>query len=179
MKYGLSVISLVVVLFLTACGGNSEEAPTQQQQEQQQQEEQQQAQEQSTDASVAEITIESNDMMKFNTSILEVTEGQTVKLTLKHVGEMEKKAMGHNWVLLKKGVDKDTFAGAAIAAADNDYIPADRMDDIIAHTKMLGGGESDTIEFEAPAVGDYQFLCTFPGHVALMNGSLVVKAATE
>lgn len=173
MKYLSSIISLVVVLFLTACGGGEETATQQETQQTQQQTEQQQV----TDASVAEVTIEGNDMMQFDLKTIEVTAGQTVKLTLKHVGEMKKEAMGHNWVLLKEGVDKDAFAAAAINAADDDYIPADKTEEIVAYTKTLGGGESDTIEFEAPAAGTYEYICSFPGHFAMMNGTFVVKAA--
>ena len=55
------------------------------------------------------------------------------------------------------------------------YIPPDALDQIIAHTKLLGPGETDTIEFDAPGPGSYPFLCTFPGHVALMSGTLVVQ----
>ena len=124
---------------------------------------------------VAEVVIEGNDQMKFNTSLIEVSEGQTVKLTLKHVGTMAKAAMGHNWVLLNSGVDKADFAAAAISAKDNDYIPADRAGDIIAHTQTIGGGEEVTIEFEAPAKGSYEFICSFPGHYGMMNGKFVVK----
>lgn len=174
MKYILSVTSLIVVLLLTACGG---ETTTTQEKTEQNQTEQNQTQQEPQDASVVEITIEGNDMMQFDLKTIEVTEGQTVKLTLKHVGELKKEAMGHNWVLLKEGIDKNVFATAAISAADNDYIPTDKADEIIAHTKTLGGGESDTIEFEAPAAGSYEYVCSFPGHVAMMNGTFVVKTA--
>ncbi len=124
---------------------------------------------------IAEVVIEGNDQMKFNTDLIEVHEGQTVKLTLKHVGTMAKAAMGHNWVLLNSGVDKADFASAAISAKDNDYIPADKAGDVIAHTQTIGGGEEVTIEFEAPAKGSYEFICSFPGHYGMMSGKFVVK----
>ena len=38
-------------------------------------------------------------------------------------------------------------------------------------------GESDTVTFDAPAEpGAYPYLCSFPGHFALMQGVLTVKA---
>lgn len=83
--------------------------------------------------------------------------------------------MGHNWVLLKEGVDLAAFGQKSATAMDNDYIPASEEGSIIAHTKMLGGGESDTIEFTAPAKGSYEYLCSFPGHYALMRGVLIVE----
>ena len=126
---------------------------------------------------VVELTIEGNDQMQYDKKTLEVVEGQTVKLTLSHVGKMNAQAMGHNWVLLKSGMDKAEFATKSIGAVNDGYIAPDYADQVIAHTKMLGGGESETIEFKAPAAGTYDFLCSFPGHYALMNGQFIVKAA--
>lgn len=127
------------------------------------------------DSKEAVVTIEGNDQMKFNKKEIRVKAGQKVKLTLKHVGKMDKNVMGHNWALLVKDADMAEIGQAAAEAADNDYIPADMTDQFIVHTKMLGGGESDTIEFEAPAPGTYTFMCTFPGHYALMNGKFIVE----
>src|SRR5690554_6430729 len=57
------------------------------------------------DQKVLELTIEGNDRMQFDLKEMKVKAGTTVKLTLKHVGEMTKQQMGHNWVLLKQGTD--------------------------------------------------------------------------
>ena len=46
---------------------------------------------------------------------------------------------------------------------------------VLANTKVVGGGEKDTIEFTAPAPGTYDYICTFPGHYAIMKGKLVVQ----
>lgn len=130
----------------------------------------------SNDSKEAVITIEGNDQMKYNKSEIRVKAGQKVKLTLKHVGKMDKKVMGHNWALLTQDADMAEIGQAAAEAADTDYIPADMKDKFIVHTKMLGGGESDTIEFDAPTTpGTYTFMCTFPGHYALMNGKFIVE----
>ncbi len=130
----------------------------------------------STDSKEGVIVIEGNDQMKFNKTEIRVKAGQKVKLTLKHVGKMDKAVMGHNWALLTKDADVATVGNAAATAADNDYIPADMADKFIAHTKMIGGGESDTIEFDAPTEpGTYTFMCTFPGHYALMKGQFIVE----
>ena len=124
---------------------------------------------------VVELVLEGNDQMQFNLKELRVKEGQTVRLTLNHVGTMAKNAMGHNFVLLKEGVDLADFGQKAATAMETDYIPTSEEGNIIVHTKMLGGGESDTIEFEAPAKGTYEFLCSFPGHYALMRGVFIVE----
>jgi azurin len=40
----------------------------------------------------------------------------------------------------------------------------------------LGPGEVEVIKFKAPAKpGIHQFVCTFPGHYAMMRGVMVVK----
>ena len=121
-----------------------------------------------------EVTIESNDQMRFNLSEIKVKEGQTVVLTLKHVGKLPKAAMGHNWVLLKQDVQMGTFAQEAVKAKDTGYVPAESKDIIVA-TELIGGGEETTIEFKAPAKGEYTFICSFPGHYALMNGKFIVE----
>lgn len=125
------------------------------------------------------LEITSNDQMTFNKRALRTKAGTVVVLTLKHVGKMPKTAMGHNWVLLEQGVDMANFAQEAMKAKDNDYIPPGLTGDIIAHTKLLGGGESDTIIFNAPPIGNYTFLCSFPGHYVVMNGKFIVEKAVS
>ena len=120
-----------------------------------------------------EIIIEGNDQMKFNLSEINAKAGDTVVLTLKHVGKLPKAAMGHNWVLLAKGTDVGTFAGKAMRARETEYIP--EGDEIIVHTALIGGGEETTIEFVVPEAGEYDFICSFPGHFSLMKGKFIVK----
>lgn len=129
----------------------------------------------SADNTVLEITIKGGDDMKFDKTTLKATAGQKIKLTLVHSGKLPKASMGHNFVLLKNGVNETDFATKALAAKDNDYIPAGSSGDIIAYTDLVGGGESTTIEFTAPARGAYSYICTFPGHSALMKGKLLVQ----
>lgn len=121
------------------------------------------------------LVIEGNDQMQFNKKELKAVAGKPIKLTLKHVGKIPKEAMGHNLVILQEGTDEAAFAAKAITAKDTDYIPASEKASIIAHTKLLGGGEEDTIEFTIDKKGTYNFLCTFPGHVAMMKGVLIVE----
>ena len=82
--------------------------------------------------------------------------------------------MGHNFVLLKPGVKINDFAQKAVDAKENDYIP-ENTDDLIVHTELIGGGEQTTITFDAPEKGVYDFICSFPGHVALMQGKFIVE----
>ena len=120
------------------------------------------------------ITLNGNDKMQYDLSEIDVYEGQTVVLTLNHTGTMPMASMGHNFVLLKNGTDLEKFEASAAKAQKDGYIPADTSE-IIAHTKLLGGGESDTITFQAPEKGTYDFLCSFPGHYSMMKGKFNVK----
>lgn len=126
---------------------------------------------------VATIELTANDSMKFNQTSFEVKPGQEVKLTFTNLGTMPKQAMGHNVVILKKGVDAKAYANAAIAAAATEYIPAALADQVIAHTKLLGPKQSDEITFKMPTEpGEYVFLCSFPAHYLTgMHGVIVVK----
>mgnify|MGYP003752471397 CR=1 FL=1 len=36
-------------------------------------------------------------------------------------------------------------------------------------------GETVTLEFQAPAKGNYEFFCSYPGHADMMKGYLFVK----
>ena len=50
------------------------------------------------------------------------------------------------------------------------------MRDILHATKHLDKGETQEIEFTAPATaGDYPFVCTFRGHATIMRGVMHVK----
>lgn len=121
------------------------------------------------------VTITGSDAMQFDKKEIKVKAGAKIKLTLVHSGKLAKTAMGHNFVLLKAGTDVADFGSKAAAARDNEYIPASEESKIIAHTKLIGGGEKTTIEFTAPKKGSYTYICSFPGHYALMKGTLIAQ----
>lgn len=117
-----------------------------------------------------------NDRMQFSLTEFSVTSGQPVRIIFENTGKMPKAAMGHNVVVLKEGVDANAYAVAASKVRETDFIPASEADSVIAHTKLLGPGEKDTIEFVAPAPGDYVYLCSFPAHCfAGMRGVMRVE----
>jgi len=127
-------------------------------------------------AKVCTLTIEGTDTMQYTkTSLTVAADCVEIKLTLKHNGKLPKAAMGHNWVLTKTA-DMDAIVKASIAAGPTkDYLVSGDPK-IIAHTKLLSGGESDTITFKASLLtkgGDYTFFCSFPGHAGLMKGKLI------
>jgi azurin len=113
------------------------------------------------------------DTMEYDKTLLEAKAGETVKLTMKN--RATSPAMIHNWVLIQPGSTDKVVMSALQAGQAKNYLP-DGNPDVIAHTKLLNPGESDTIEFKAPATpGDYPFICTYPGHFAVMKGILRVK----
>ena len=170
MKKQFKNAALVVVsmLVLSACGGETKQAET-------------------TEATVATeetvqtpatgttLEIEANDQMQFNLKELKAVAGQEITLVLKNVGKMDKTVMGHNLIILKQGTDVAEYAKKAMGAKDTDYVPASESESVIAHTKLTGGGETDTITFTVTEKGTYDFICSFPGHYALMKGKLIVE----
>ena len=173
MKKTILAISTVAFLF-AACGGPSEEATTSETPATTEAPAETPAETPEPASAEAVVTLNAGDDMKYDISEINVKEGQTVKLTLHHVGKMPVTAMGHNFVLLASGASLEDFAKEAINAKDNDYIPKAKEKDVIAHTKTIGGGESVEISFPAPAKGTYDFLCSFPGHSAMMKGKFIV-----
>lgn len=122
--------------------------------------------------------IEGNDAMQFNVSSIVVPAScKDFKITLKHTGKMPVTAMGHDVVIAKeadmKAVDAD---GIAAGAAEGYVKPGD--DRVIAHTKLIGGGETTSVSFPVSKIqgdGPFSFFCSFPGHSALMKGSISVE----
>ncbi len=122
-----------------------------------------------------ELALNGNDMMQFDVKEFTVNAGDKVVLTFNNVGELPIESMGHNVVVLKPGTDVSAFGGEAIKAVGNDYIPLTFKSSIIAHTRLLGPGESDVIEFVLDTPGEYPYLCSFPGHYGVMQGKIIVK----
>ncbi|HET7663929.1 MAG TPA: azurin [Rhodanobacteraceae bacterium] len=122
-------------------------------------------------------TIEGNDMMQYDKSEIVVPKScSTFTVTLKHTGKLPRAAMGHDWVLTTKANEKAVLADAAKAGLANGYLkPGDKR--VIAHTKLIGGGESDSVTFKTSALknGPFVFFCSFPGHETMMHGTLTVK----
>jgi azurin len=119
------------------------------------------------------LEIAGNDQMQYDKKDLAVPATcKQVTLTLKHTGQLPAAAMGHDWVLVNTP-DLTAVANAGMGAglASNYVAPGDKR--VLAATKVVGGGQSDTITFSTASLkagGDYSFLCTFPGHNALMRG---------
>jgi azurin len=189
MKF-INILAAFSLILFIGCGGGSEE--------QQETETTTEAQETEMASDVRTIDIIGIDQMKFaiededqegitlgdpvgadNLPKLEsisVEPGEEFRIRLTTRSSLPATAMAHNWVLLTMGADGQAFSTAAAQAKDNEYIPADMTDQIIAHTDLAAGGETVEITLTAPEEsGNYEFLCSFPGHYAAsMKGTLVV-----
>lgn len=89
-------------------------------------------------------------------------------------------AIPHNLVFVSPGTLQEVAIAVQAQAPDQldekgrAYVPKNDKR-ILAATKLLEAGKSETLRIEAPTEeGVYQFVCTFPGHWSVMNGELVV-----
>ena len=129
-------------------------------------------------AAIAEITIKPDlaNPLAYDTKEFKVKAGQKVKLTFNNTHPAVPQP--HNIVIAKPG-SKDKLLGLAMAMAAapdgmaKGFIP--ESPDILFHTKLLQPNTSETLEFTAPAAGEYPYLCTFPGHGIIMNGMMKVE----
>jgi azurin len=160
MKTHLLAVTVLVALVTSGCGQKDAAAPSA-----------------SAPAGPRTIEITAGDMMKYDVTAIEARPGEDLKVVLTNNGTQPKEVMGHNWVLLKAGVDVAAFDAAALNSRDTNYIPAALGDEIIAHIDLLGPRKSGEVAFKAPAApGEYPFLCTFPAHYQTgMKGVLTVK----
>lgn len=111
--------------------------------------------------------------LKFDTALLTVKAGDKIRLVFRNTDDML-----HNFVLAAPG-RADAVGNAALELGlegpSKNYVPD--TDDVLYHTALVSPGGSDTIFFSAPETpGDYDYLCSFPGHAMSMRGILRVEA---
>lgn len=122
------------------------------------------------------IKLDAHDNMTFTGGdFFKTTAKSEITLTLNNVGQLPKESMGHNVVVLMPGTNHAEFGGEAFKAKAEDYIPATFASSIVAHTKLLGPGESDQIKFKVEKAGKYTYVCSFPGHWGTMHGVILVE----
>lgn len=128
-------------------------------------------------AATCEQTIEGNDAMQFNLKTMTVDPSCTeFTVTLRHTGKLPRNAMGHNWVLTTQADMQAVATAAASAGLDKDYVPPGDAR-VLAHTKIIGGGETTAVTFDVAklkAGETYTYFCSFPGHWAIMKGTLTL-----
>lgn len=124
------------------------------------------------------LSIDANDAMQFSTRQLTVPAScAEVELTLHQVGKQPRAVMGHNWVLTRAR-DATSVANLGMAAGlEKGYLPAGDAR-VIAATRLVGGGESDSVKFSTANLkpeDEYTFFCSAPGHIAMMKGRFTVR----
>lgn len=122
-------------------------------------------------------SIEGSDAMQFNVGSITVPAScSEFTINLKHAGQLPVAAMGHN-VVVAQASDREAIATDGMAAGvDGNYVKADDAR-VIAHTKLVGGGGTTSVTFPVSRIkgaGPYQFFCSFPGHSAVMKGTIQV-----
>jgi uncharacterized cupredoxin-like copper-binding protein/glucose/arabinose dehydrogenase len=110
--------------------------------------------------------------LKYDQTLLTVKAGSRIRLVFRNSDDML-----HNFVLAAPGKGESVGAAALALGVDGaakNYVPDSA--DVLFHTALVLPEGSDTIYFTAPATpGDYDYLCSFPGHSALMKGILRVE----
>jgi azurin len=121
--------------------------------------------------------IEGTDGMQFDVGSIAIPAScSKFTITLKHTGTMPVAAMGHNVVIATSGDMAGVLADGIGAGVANDYVkPGDTR--VVAHTKLVGGGQSTSVSFDTAKLkdgGPYEFFCSFPGHATVMKGPISV-----
>ena len=107
--------------------------------------------------------------LKYNLNNFSVKAGSKVKITF-----LNPDVIPHNLLIVEPG-SRAEIGNQAIAMGADAVKKAPKNSKILHGTKMLEAGQKETLEFTAPSKpGDYEFICTFPGHWAVMNGIMKV-----
>lgn len=120
------------------------------------------------------VRIEADKNLTYVQRTLRVKAGANVKLRFTNPDDVP-----HNWVLVKPGALERVgqMANRLIAEPDaalRQYVP--KTDDVLAYTDIVPPHGDFAIYFQAPtAPGRYPYLCSFPGHWMVMNGTLIVE----
>jgi glucose/arabinose dehydrogenase/azurin len=114
------------------------------------------------------------EQMRYDTPRVVVQPGKAFKFIIENADFMP-----HNLVVVKPGIrEKIGIATANMRPDELDgrgrpYLP--KGIPTLAATKLIESGQRATLEMTAPEQeGDYEYVCTYPGHWTLMYGTLVV-----
>ena len=123
---------------------------------------------------VFEIHIQTlKEQMRYDRTKFIVTPGLKVRLVFSNPD-----AMDHNLLMVEPSAAPRVALAAAKMEVTGDgvekqWIP--ESEEILFASNMLSHDQSQAIEFTAPdKIGDYEYICTFPGHWQLMRGVMVV-----
>lgn len=124
------------------------------------------------------VTVDSNDAMKFDKSEIIVDKScKEFTVNLTHSGKLAKNVMGHNIVITKTDDARAAATDAIASGLNNQYVKPDD-NRVIAFTDIIGGGEKTSVTFSVDKLNadeEYTFFCSFPGHISLMKGTVILK----
>ena len=129
----------------------------------------------SRSAMVIRIKVIKNEM-KYDLKTFTVEAGKPVEIIFENTDFMQ-----HNLLIAQSGALQTVGKAADKMAADpkgseKNYIPD--IPEVLFATKLVNPQQTVTLKFIAPVkAGDYPFVCTFPGHWSMMNGTMKVVAA--
>jgi uncharacterized cupredoxin-like copper-binding protein len=110
--------------------------------------------------------------LKFDINRLQVKAGSKIKLVFNNNDDMT-----HNFVLVLPGTAKevgDLAFNMGLKGPERNYIPGTPK--VLYHTRLLQPNASEAIYFIAPEKpGTYTYLCSYPGHAMVMQGTMVVS----
>ena len=110
------------------------------------------------------------NQMKYNVPTIKAEPGSKIQIKFYNGASMD--VMKHNIVVLNNKDAIDEVGKAALTAENN--LPDHPS--IIAASEMIGPGESTVLVVNVPIEkGEYPFICTYPGHYQVMQGTIIVK----
>lgn len=111
--------------------------------------------------------------LKFERTLLTEKAGAKVRFIFRNSDDML-----HNFVLCAPGKGQEIGAAALALGVDGmakNYVS--ETADVLYNASILQPETSDTLYLTAPTTpGDYDYICSFPGHAMLMKGILRVEA---
>lgn len=109
--------------------------------------------------------------MKFDKKVISVPSNKEITLAL--VNQSTDASMPHNLVVIKPGTSNSVGQGG-LKFKDNNYVNPDDTD-VIINTPLAQIGETVYVTFTTPSEGDYEFICSYPGHWGLMKGKFLTR----
>ncbi len=106
--------------------------------------------------------------MRYEDTRIEARAGSRVRIVMDN-STTTSAAMVHNVLVVRDAGSVNRVGQAAQGEAD--YVPDDPA--VVAYTPMAGPGARTAVVFTMPAAGEYPFICTYPGHFTMMQGTLV------
>ncbi len=126
-------------------------------------------------ASVINIKTVENEL-KYDVTEFEVEAGESVQLVFENTDFMQ-----HNLVITKPGQKEKVGMAADKLAMDPqgaamNYVP--KMTEVLFATAIINPQEKVVLKFTAPTEpGIYPYICTFPGHWRIMQGTMKVVSS--